>query len=77
VIVFDKQDRAGDVVDRMSVDSRKTFFVLTPSRDLKGTEGRFRPWLEHMRSAGWEGVIGYPPSEQQFLNALEQKDLVM
>jgi separase len=71
------KNRSGGVVDRMSVDSRKTFFVLNPSGDLKGTEGRFKPWLDQMRSVGWEGVIGRPPSEQQFLNALAQKDLVV
>jgi separase len=59
------KNRSGDVVDRISVDPRKTFFVLNPSRDLKGTEGRFRLWLEQMRSVGWEGVIGRPPSEQR------------
>ncbi|KAG2125362.1 peptidase family C50-domain-containing protein [Suillus bovinus] len=33
-------------------------------------------WLEQMRSVGWKGVIGRPPSEQQFLDALARKDLV-
>lgn len=72
-----QKKRSGGVVDRVSLDLRKTFFVLNPSGDLKGTEGRFRPWLEQMRGVGWDGVIGRPPSEQQFLNALSQKDLVM
>ncbi|KAG1823730.1 peptidase family C50-domain-containing protein [Suillus subaureus] len=71
------KNRSGGVVDRTSVDPRKTFFVLNPSGDLKGTEGRFKPWLEQMRSVGWEGVIGRPPSEQQFLDALARKDLVV
>ncbi|KAG1775528.1 peptidase family C50-domain-containing protein [Suillus placidus] len=71
------ENRSGGIVDRTSVDPRKTFFVLNPSGDLKGTEGRFKPWLEQMRSIGWEGVIGHPPSEQQFLDALARKDLVV
>jgi separase len=71
------ENRSGGVVDRTSVDPRKTFFVLNPSGDLKGTEGRFKPWLEQMRSVGWEGVIGRPPSEQQILDALARKDLVV
>jgi len=71
------KNQSGGVVDRISVDPRKTFFVLNPSGDLKGTERRFRPWLEQMRSVGWEGVIGRPPSEQQFLDALARKDLVV
>jgi separase len=56
---------------------KRRFFMLNPSGDLKGTEGRFKSWLEQMRSVGWEGVIGRPPSEQQFLDALARKDLVV
>lgn len=59
------------------IDPRKTFFILNPSGDLKGTEGRFAHWLGSMRDVGWEGVIGHVPSEQQFINALSNNDLVM
>jgi separase len=68
----------GTVVDdRAMVDPRKTYYVLNPSGDLGRTEGRFLSWLKDMGKAGWEGVIGRPPSEQQFLDALSRKDLVM
>lgn len=30
-----------------------------------------------MHSVGWDGITGHAPSEQQFLNALSQKDLVI
>lgn len=49
-----------DVVDRMQVDPRKTYYVLNPSADLKGTEARFAPWLHEMKTVGWEGVVGRP-----------------
>jgi separase len=65
------------VVDRGTVDPRKTYYVLNPSGDLKGTEGRFSSWLKEMNGLGWEGTIGRPPSEQQFLDALARKDLVV
>jgi separase len=65
------------VVDRAVVDPKRAFYVLNPSGDLKGTEGRFSSWLKEMNSCGWEGTIGRPPSEQQFLDALARKDLVM
>ncbi|KAI0691256.1 peptidase family C50-domain-containing protein [Cerioporus squamosus] len=65
------------LVDRAAVDPRNTYFVLNPSGDLKGTEGRFADWLKGMKSAGWDGVIGRPPSEQQFLDALTNRDLVI
>ena len=64
-------------VDRVSVDPRKVFYVLNPSGDLKNTEGRFVGWLKEMKSVGWEGVVGRPPSEQQFADALSRKDLVL
>ncbi|RPD59511.1 hypothetical protein L227DRAFT_586688 [Lentinus tigrinus ALCF2SS1-6] len=65
------------LVDRAVVDPRKTYYVLNPSGDLKGTEGRFADWLKGMKSAGWDGVVGRPPSEQQFLDALTNRDLVI
>ncbi|KIJ59919.1 hypothetical protein HYDPIDRAFT_32659 [Hydnomerulius pinastri MD-312] len=64
-------------VDRIHVDPRKTYYVLNPSGDLKGTEGRFASWLKEMHDVGWEGITGRAPSEQQFLNALSRKDLVI
>lgn len=64
-------------IDRIQVDARKTYYVLNPSGDLKGTEGRFSSWLKEMHGMGWDGIIGRAPSEQEFLNALSRKDLVM
>ena len=65
------------VDDRVVVDPRKTFYMLNPSGDLGRTEGRFVSWLNDMGKVGWEGVVGRPPSEQQVLDALSRKDLVM
>jgi hypothetical protein len=41
------------------------------------TEGRFKGWVEDMEKVGWESVVGQPPSEQQFIDALRKKDLVV
>ena len=65
------------VNDRAVVDPRKSYYVLNPSGDLGRTEGRFASWLKDMGKVGWDGVVGRPPSEQQFLDALTRKDLVM
>jgi len=67
----------GPSVDRACVDPRKTFYVLNPSGDLKGTEGRFDGWLKEMKGVGWKGLTSQAPSEQQFLNALQTQDLVL
>ena len=64
-------------IDRLTVDPRKTYYVLNPSGDLKNTEGRFVDWLKDMASVGWEGVVGRAPSELQLSNALTWRDLVM
>jgi separase len=64
-------------IDRATVDPRKTYYLLNPSGDLRGTQGRFGEWLDNMKSVGWQGVVGKPPSEQQLLDALSRKDLVM
>ncbi|KAK7020489.1 cysteine peptidase C50 [Favolaschia claudopus] len=65
------------VVDRAPVDPRKGYCVLNPSGDLKRTEGRFKSWAERMETIGWQSTIGRPPTEQQFLDALKKKDLVV
>jgi len=64
-------------IDRVRVDARKTYYVLNPSGDLKGTESRFSSWLKGKHGVGWEGIAGRAPSEQELLNALSRKDLVM
>ncbi|KAJ6502399.1 cysteine peptidase C50 [Mycena sanguinolenta] len=65
------------VVDRAVVDPRKAYCVLNPSGDLVRTEGRFKSWVQGMEKVGWQSVIGLPPTEQQFLDALRKKDLVV
>ncbi|KAJ7449960.1 cysteine peptidase C50 [Mycena latifolia] len=68
---------ASVVVDRATVDPHKGYCVLNPSGDLVRTEGRFKGWLEDMEKVGWQSVVAHAPSEQQFLNALRTKDLVV
>ncbi|KAJ7510027.1 cysteine peptidase C50 [Mycena galericulata] len=65
------------VVDRAAVDPHKGYCILNPSGDLLRTEGRFKGWVEDMEKVGWQSVVGQPPSEQQFLDALRKKDLVV
>jgi separase len=64
-------------VDRLIVNPKETFYMLNPSGDLKGTETRFKPWVESMKAVGWSGIIGRVPSEQEFLDALQRKELVV
>lgn len=64
-------------VDRIDVDPSKGYFVLNPGGDLGRTEERFKGWVNDMKRVGWDGIIGTPPSEQQFLTALSRKDLVV
>ncbi|KAJ7087888.1 peptidase family C50-domain-containing protein [Mycena epipterygia] len=65
------------VVDRAAMDPHKGYCVLNPSGDLVRTEGRFKGWAEDMEKVGWQCVVGHAPSEQQFLDALRKKDLVV
>ncbi|KAJ3501675.1 hypothetical protein NLJ89_g9230 [Agrocybe chaxingu] len=59
------------------VNPRKGYYILNPSGDLGRTEERFRDWANGMKKVGWEGTIGKPVSEQQFVNALKSNDLVV
>ena len=69
--------RKHNPVDGAVVDSRKGFFILNPSGDLSKTEDRFRDWANGMKAAGWDGITGQPITEQQFIDALRSKELVM
>ncbi|CAA7261156.1 unnamed protein product [Cyclocybe aegerita] len=60
-----------------AVNPRKGYYILNPSGDLGRTEERFRDWANGMKKVGWEGTIGKPVSEQQFVNALKSNDLVV
>ncbi|KAG6902753.1 hypothetical protein C0995_011901 [Termitomyces sp. Mi166 len=59
------------------VDPRRGYYILNPSGDLNKTEARFKGWAAGMEKAGWQGIIGRAPSEQQFLNGLRSQDLVV
>ncbi|KAF8155999.1 cysteine peptidase C50 [Crassisporium funariophilum] len=75
-----KRESAGqqyDPQDGAVVDPCKGYYILNPSGDLGRTESRFRDWTKNMQRAGWDGVIGKPVSEQQFINALKTQDLVV
>ncbi|KAG7448865.1 uncharacterized protein BT62DRAFT_946578 [Guyanagaster necrorhizus] len=77
-VEFSRCRSIGDsCIDRAIVDPRKGYYLLNPSGDLSRTEGRFEEWTEDMESVGWQGIVGRPPSEQQFLNALQDRDLVV
>lgn len=64
-------------IDRASIDPRRTFYILNPSGDLKPTQKRFQAWLEGMRQAGWAGIVGRVPTEEELSRALTNFDLVM
>jgi separase len=63
--------------DGAAVDASSGYYVLNPSGDLGRTEERFREWSKDMRKMGWDGVIGRPMSELEFVDALRTRDLVV
>lgn len=80
--LIDRMTLAHDVLksdqpDRFPVDPRRGFCMLNPSGDLVGTQSRFQGWARDMKSVGWDCVVGKAPSEEQFVNALREKDLVV
>lgn len=74
-----KNSKDDDVaVDRVQVDPRRVRYVLNPKGDLKHTEKQFGPWLKRMKKeAGWDGIIGRKPSEEEMARSLEGSDLFM
>lgn len=64
---------------RAAVNPKNTFFILNPSGDLEKSQARFEPWLQEMSdpSIGWKGIVKRKPSELEFTDALQKKDLVI
>lgn len=75
-----KRETAGAVYNSNEgavVDPSNGYYILNPSGDLGRTEERFRDWASAMRKSGWGGVSGKQVSEQQFVDALKTRDLVV
>ncbi|ANB11375.1 Esp1p [Sugiyamaella lignohabitans] len=49
------------------------FYVLNPSKDLIRTQERFEEPFKNM--SGWQGIVSRAPSEDEIVNALNEKDL--
>ena len=57
----------------MTFNPGSAYYILNPHGDLKNTEKRFANFFSNER--GWSGVIGSPPSNEEFSTALQEKDL--
>ncbi|KAG8704941.1 hypothetical protein FRC08_001937 [Ceratobasidium sp. 394] len=66
----------GGTADRACIDPTRVQYVLNPKGDLKHTEKQFGPWLKRMtKEAGWTGIIGRKPSEEEIARSLAGADL--
>ncbi|GAB1600050.1 uncharacterized protein LOC115209522 [Argonauta hians] len=57
------------------IDSTNTYYVLNPDTTLQNTEEMFKDWFESL--SHWEGVVGKPPTTDQFISALTEKDVMI
>ncbi|XP_078393902.1 separin, partial [Cetorhinus maximus] len=57
------------------VNPSSVFYVLNPQGNLPNTEKTFKDWFQ--RRAGWEGVVGCGPTEQQLRSVLSNRDLYL
>ncbi|KAG8730106.1 hypothetical protein FRC10_003137 [Ceratobasidium sp. 414] len=66
----------GGAADRACVNPTRVQYVLNPKGDLRHTEKEFGPWLKRMtKEAGWTGIIGRKPSEEEMARSLAGADL--
>ncbi|CDZ96287.1 Regulator of spindle pole body duplication [Phaffia rhodozyma] len=72
-----KPEREG--VDQFSfpLNGKRGFYILNPSGDLGKTESYFSSWIQKMDKLGWRGIVGRPPTELEFVNALSTMDIVV
>ncbi|ORY92414.1 peptidase family C50-domain-containing protein [Leucosporidium creatinivorum] len=62
----------------ITVDATRTSFLLNPGGDLGSTQTAFEPLLEKMRAdAGWSGIVGRVPSDEEVKVALSNNDLFL
>ncbi|KAK3602692.1 hypothetical protein CHS0354_017898 [Potamilus streckersoni] len=57
------------------VNSRSTYYVLNPDNNLPNTQITFEGWFE--KELGWKGVVGRPPTQQEFTEAITAHDLMI
>ncbi|WVQ70354.1 uncharacterized protein L199_008581 [Kwoniella botswanensis] len=68
----------GAVDTRRTINSRRTFYIVNPSGDLDRTQQHFQPFIDEMvKTAGWKGIVGRPPTELEMAAALKDYDLVL
>ena len=59
----------------LTVDCRKSFYVLNPSKDLLSTQKAFEATFKGEKS--WKGIVAREPTQEEFVNGLTQHDLFM
>lgn len=71
-------DEAVEHPHEITVDATRTSFLLNPGGDLGSTQAAFQPWLEKMQGeAGWSGIVGRVPSDEEVKVALSTNDLFL
>ncbi|KAI9244469.1 peptidase family C50-domain-containing protein [Phascolomyces articulosus] len=69
------EDGEDGIWTEVSVNSKKTCYVLNPSGDLMHTQNEFEGAFKNMD--GWQGLIHEKPAELRWHNMLESRDLYM
>ncbi|KAL1954495.1 hypothetical protein VTO42DRAFT_1106 [Malbranchea cinnamomea] len=57
------------------IDRRRGSYILNPGGDLKSTQATFESSLSKLE--GWTDIVQRDPSEEEFKDALESKDLLL
>ncbi|CAC5385173.1 ESP1 [Mytilus coruscus] len=57
------------------VDKQKVYYVLNPDNNLPATQETFQDWF--LKTKGWQGIVGKPPTAEQYKAALTQYDLLV
>ncbi|KAL4941194.1 hypothetical protein BDV06DRAFT_223349 [Aspergillus oleicola] len=70
VLQFRAQKKTG-----LGIDRRKGTYMLNPTGDLQTTQNTFEKDLANLE--GWTGVVNRQPSEEEFKDGLESKDLFL
>ncbi|ODH53690.1 hypothetical protein GX48_00108 [Paracoccidioides brasiliensis] len=65
----------GEAFDGFHIDRNHGSYILNPGGDLKSTQAAFEGSLLSLN--GWRGIVNREPSEDEFKQCLESKDLLL
>jgi len=74
-ILAQEKDERNTSPDGHYINKENGSYILNPGGDLKDTQEVFQKTMKELST--WQGIVGREPSEEEFKQTLESKDLLL